>query len=158
RFTLRATSCNLLHGTSPFTGFRLMTSNTTNLGASTPVPESGKSLRIPLERTRNGMPRMALISFWAMRVLPPLRAAQLKRWAFWEIRMVTMSNKTRTTVWREEAGGKVRLQTLEGLPFGTEEIIFIPGFGQALKTGSQTSGSAPNETLVEVQYTLKGPV
>ena len=31
-----------------------------------------------LERTRNGMPRMALISFWAMRVLP-LRAAQLKR-------------------------------------------------------------------------------
>ena len=31
-----------------------------------------------IERTRNGMPRMALISFWAMRVLP-LRAAQLKR-------------------------------------------------------------------------------
>ena len=31
-----------------------------------------------IERTRNGMPRMALISFWAMRVLP-LRAAHVKR-------------------------------------------------------------------------------
>ena len=31
-----------------------------------------------LERTRNGMPRKALISFWALRVLP-LRSAQLKR-------------------------------------------------------------------------------
>jgi hypothetical protein len=30
-----------------------------------------------IERTRNGMPRMALISFWAMRVLP-LRAAHVK--------------------------------------------------------------------------------
>jgi len=28
-----------------------MTSNTTNLGASTPLPEGGKSLRIPFERT-----------------------------------------------------------------------------------------------------------
>jgi hypothetical protein len=31
-----------------------------------------------IERTRNGMPRMALISFWAMRVLP-LRASHVKR-------------------------------------------------------------------------------
>jgi hypothetical protein len=28
-----------------------MTSNTTNLGVSTPLPEGGKSLRIPIERT-----------------------------------------------------------------------------------------------------------
>jgi hypothetical protein len=28
-----------------------MTSNITNLGASSPLPESGKSLRIPIERT-----------------------------------------------------------------------------------------------------------
>jgi hypothetical protein len=42
-------SCNLLHGTSPFNGLRLMTLNTTNLGASTPLPEGGKSLHIPLE-------------------------------------------------------------------------------------------------------------
>jgi hypothetical protein len=28
-----------------------MTSNTTNLGASTPLPEGGKSLRIPIEQT-----------------------------------------------------------------------------------------------------------
>jgi hypothetical protein len=27
-----------------------MTLNTTNLGASTPLPEGGKSLRIPIER------------------------------------------------------------------------------------------------------------
>jgi len=33
-----------------------------------------------IERTRNGMPRMALISFWAMRAMP-LRAAHVKRWA-----------------------------------------------------------------------------
>ncbi len=46
-FTSNDSSCNLLHGTSPFNGFRLMTSNTTNLGASTPLPEGGKSLRIP---------------------------------------------------------------------------------------------------------------
>jgi len=47
-----------------------MTSNTTNLGASSPLPEGGKSLRIPFNRTHCGMPRMALISFWAMRVVP----------------------------------------------------------------------------------------
>ena len=39
-----------------------MTSNTTTLGAWSPLPEGGKSLRIPIERTRNGMPRMA----WAV--------------------------------------------------------------------------------------------
>jgi hypothetical protein len=33
----------------PFQRFRLMTSNTTNLGASTPLHEGGKSLRIPIE-------------------------------------------------------------------------------------------------------------
>jgi hypothetical protein len=31
-----------------------------------------------IEGTRNGMPRMAFISFWAMRVLP-LRAPHVKR-------------------------------------------------------------------------------
>ena len=31
-----------------------------------------------VERTRNGRPPLALISFWAKRV-PPLRAAHLKR-------------------------------------------------------------------------------
>jgi hypothetical protein len=46
-FPLRATSCNLLHGLPLFNGLRLMTSNTTNLGASSPLPEGGKSLRIP---------------------------------------------------------------------------------------------------------------
>jgi hypothetical protein len=46
-FTSNDSSCNLLHGTSPFNGLRLMTLNTTNLGASSPLPEGGKSLRIP---------------------------------------------------------------------------------------------------------------
>ena len=42
-------SCNLLHELPPFHAFRLMTSNTTNLDASTPLQECGKSLHIPLE-------------------------------------------------------------------------------------------------------------
>ena len=33
-----------------------------------------------VERTRSGMARMALISFWTMRAMPP-RAAHLQRWA-----------------------------------------------------------------------------
>jgi hypothetical protein len=45
-FTSNDGSCNLLHGTSPFNGLRLMTSNPTKLGASTPLPEGGESLRI----------------------------------------------------------------------------------------------------------------
>jgi len=38
-----------------------MTSNTTNLGASSPLPEGGKSLRIPFQPTRSGLrpPRAA---------------------------------------------------------------------------------------------------
>ena len=46
-FTSNDCSCNLLHGTSPLNGLRLMTLNTTNLGALSPLPEGGKSLRIP---------------------------------------------------------------------------------------------------------------
>ena len=43
------TSCNLLVPRDfQFNGSRLMTSNTTNLGASSPLPEGGS--RIPLER------------------------------------------------------------------------------------------------------------
>ena len=52
-FTSNHSSCNLLHGTSPLNGFRSMTLNTTNLGALSPLPEGGKSLRIPIE----GMPK-----------------------------------------------------------------------------------------------------
>jgi len=35
-----------------------MTSNTTNLGASTPLPEGGKSLRIPIEATSSSKFRL----------------------------------------------------------------------------------------------------
>jgi hypothetical protein len=35
-----------------------MTLNTTNLGASTPLPEGGKSLRIPIERTSSSRLRL----------------------------------------------------------------------------------------------------
>ena len=55
-------SCNLTHGTSPFNGLRLMTSTTTNLGASTPLPEGGKSLRIPIERTPKCQLRCLLVA------------------------------------------------------------------------------------------------
>ena len=41
-------SDNLAHGTSPFHSCKLMT-HTTNLGASTPLLEGGKSLRIPVK-------------------------------------------------------------------------------------------------------------
>jgi hypothetical protein len=34
-----------------------MTLNTTNLGASSPLPEGGKSLRIPIERTSSSVLR-----------------------------------------------------------------------------------------------------
>ena len=44
-------SDNLVHGLSPFNGLRLMTLNTRNLGAPSPLPDGGKSLRIPKERT-----------------------------------------------------------------------------------------------------------
>jgi hypothetical protein len=66
-------------------GCRLMI-DTTNLGALTPWPEGGKSLRIPLDRTANGMapwPRGAEVH-----VAPrgqgamPLSTAQLKRKGF----------------------------------------------------------------------------
>ena len=36
--------------TAGLSGLRMMTSNTTNLGASTPLPEGGKSLHIPASR------------------------------------------------------------------------------------------------------------
>jgi hypothetical protein len=62
-----ASSRITLSRTSPFTGCRLMTSNTTHLGASTPLPERQKSLRIPIERT----------SYSRLRLLPA--AAHVKR-------------------------------------------------------------------------------
>jgi hypothetical protein len=41
-------NCNTSGSTDfPFPRFRLMTSNTTNLGASSPLQECGKSLHIP---------------------------------------------------------------------------------------------------------------
>jgi putative transposase len=50
RFTPRLCSCNLLHGL-PFNGLRLMTSDTNDLGASSPLPEGGKALRLRIGRT-----------------------------------------------------------------------------------------------------------
>jgi GNAT superfamily N-acetyltransferase len=50
-FTSNDRSCNLLDGTSPLIAARLMTSNTSDLGASTPLPEGGKSLRVPVHTT-----------------------------------------------------------------------------------------------------------
>jgi hypothetical protein len=52
--------------------------HTTNLGASSPLLESGKSLRIPIERTRSGTQLQAIILFWAFR-RPPALSAHVKR-------------------------------------------------------------------------------
>jgi hypothetical protein len=64
-------------------------------------------------------------------------------------------SKTITTLWREDASGKSLIETFPGLPFGTVETNVIPGHGSAIRSGLQTAGTAPNDTIVEVQYTLK---
>jgi hypothetical protein len=71
---IQTDSCNLSHGTSPSNkGFRL--TSKTNLGTSMPSPGSGKSLRIPIERTTNS--GSSLRAFASTQ--PPLFAAHLKR-------------------------------------------------------------------------------
>jgi hypothetical protein len=65
-----------------------MTLNTTNLGAQSPSPEGGKSLRIPIERTNNG--GSGLRAFASAQ--PPLFASHLKRWA--SLRTDTMKHLT----------------------------------------------------------------
>lgn len=48
------TSCNLISATPSFAGLKLMISNSTSLGASSPLPEGGKPLHTPFKRTFNG--------------------------------------------------------------------------------------------------------
>ena len=49
-----------------------------NLGVSSPLPEGGKSRRIPIERIRSDAALQAHISFWALHGLPA-RAAHVTR-------------------------------------------------------------------------------
>ena len=70
--------------------------------------------------------------------------------------MSSTSNKTKTTLWRESASGKTLIETFAGIPFGTMDSTAIPGYGPAYRSGLQTAGTAPNDTVVEVQYTLRG--
>ncbi|WIV98333.1 hypothetical protein [Kinneretia aquatilis] len=54
--------------------------NTTNLGALTPLPEGGKSLRIPLEWTSTGWPHYAHQEIIAS-CGQPVPTPQLQRYA-----------------------------------------------------------------------------
>jgi hypothetical protein len=70
--------------------------------------------------------------------------------------VTSTSGKTKTTLWQEGASGNTLIETFPGLPFGTMETASIPRYGPAHRSGLQTTGTAPNDTVVEVQYTLKG--
>ena len=64
------------------------------------------------------------------------------------------NSNTQTKIWKNNPNGKILVSTVAGFPFGTELQAFIPKFGQAARTGIQTSGSGQNEILLEVEYTL----
>lgn len=64
-------------------------------------------------------------------------------------------SRPKTTVWKNGANGRTLVTSLQGLPYGTAQTAAIEGFGEALRSGIQKSGSGNNEIVVEVQYTLK---
>ena len=64
-----------------------------------------------------------------------------------------MNNSAKTTIWKD--GGQNLVKTIDGLPYGTQENIFITGLGKAYRSGIQVSGSGDNESITEVKYTLK---
>ena len=61
----------------------------------------------------------------------------------------------RTTVWRRGVSGLSLVTTFQGLPYGTAATAFIAGFGEAVYSGVQKTGSGISEAIVEVEYTLK---
>lgn len=63
--------------------------------------------------------------------------------------------QSKTTIWKNEVGGLVLVETIPGLPYGAKEKVFIPNFGEAYRSSIKKSGSGTNETIVEVGYTLK---
>jgi len=56
-----------------------------------------------------------------------------------------------TTVWESTPDGPRRVRTFPGLPFGTDDNVFIEGLGEAQRSGLSGTKDAP----IEVQYTLK---
>ncbi len=63
-----------------------------------------------------------------------------------------------TTIWKNGADGRpTLLKTIPGLPYGCPKLnteIDILGLGKAHCTGSQKSGTKPNETIKEMRFTL----
>ena len=64
-----------------------------------------------------------------------------------------MNDSAKTTIWKD--GGHKLVKTIHGLPYGTQENIFITGLGEAYRSAVQVSGSGDNESITEVKYTLK---
>jgi len=61
----------------------------------------------------------------------------------------------KTTIWKRGIDGLTLVKTFTGLPFGDKERIYVENLGEALRSGVTKSGSDENETVVQVQYTLK---
>ena len=66
----------------------------------------------------------------------------------------TSNNNVKTKIWKNSPDGKILVNTLPGLPYGTGPKAFIPNLGQAALTGVLKSGSGAGEMVVEVEYTL----
>jgi hypothetical protein len=65
---------------------------------------------------------------------------------------------SKTTIWKDGSGGKTLVATLPGLPCGVPklgEVVYVPNFGKAECSGITQSGSGINQTVDEVQLTIK---
>ena len=63
-----------------------------------------------------------------------------------------------TTIWREQGGTTVLVETIRGLPFGTPNMgarVPTQKYGEARCTGVRKSGTGKNEQVVEVKLTVK---
>ena len=58
----------------------------------------------------------------------------------------------KTTIWD---GGNKLVKTIPGLPYGTQETVFIAGLGEVFRSGIEYSCSGDNKSITEVKYTLK---
>jgi len=67
-------------------------------------------------------------------------------------------NGPKTTIWRQEASGLCLVKTIRGLPYGVPKmgaVIRLEEFGEAMCSGVSASGTAPNQTVTEVKFTVK---
>jgi len=63
--------------------------------------------------------------------------------------------KQKTTIWETKNEETILIMTLPGLPYGTSSSVFIEGFGEAIQSGIQSTGSGNNKIIIEVKYTIK---